>query len=78
MPKLNRWILAKKDCPAFSGELAKQLADLGANLGGGRFEICQVINVNAMNREKVIALLRQNGFTITDADEEGGHLRQSP
>lgn len=69
MPRLNRWILAKKDCPLFKGELAKQLADLGANLAAGSFEIRQVINVNAMNRERVIELLQQNGFTVTDADD---------
>jgi len=70
MPKLNRWIVAKKNCPLFKGELAKQISDLGANLAAGSFEIRQVINVNAMNREKVIELLQQNGFTVTDSDDE--------
>ena len=70
MPKLKRWITAKTSCPVFKGDLAKQLTELGANLADGHFEISQTIFVNAKNREKVIELLQQHGFTVEDSEEE--------
>lgn len=70
MPKLHRWIIAKKHCHTFSGDMVKELTDLGANLADGSCEIRQVIHVNAMNRERVIALLEQHGFSVVDTEED--------
>ena len=69
MPKLNRWITAKKTCPVFSPDLVKAITDLGGNLAGGNFEMKQVVNVNTSNHEKIIKLLEQNGYEVVNGDE---------
>jgi len=70
MPRLQRWIVARKIVPVFSTETAKKLTDLGANLGDGDFNLHQIVNVNFRNREKVIELLIADGFSVTDAEDE--------
>jgi hypothetical protein len=70
MPRLKQWIVARTSCPVFKGELARQLSEMGADLGDGHFETSQIVHVNHKNREKVIELLKQHGFTVEDVEKE--------
>lgn len=69
MPKLNRWIKATKKVPVFSHDLVESLTSLGVALAGGEFTIEQTLHVNPHNREKVIALLLENGYEVHEPGE---------
>jgi hypothetical protein len=70
MPKLKRWLKAKRTLPVFSHELQKALTQLGVNMAGSDHEISETICVNAQNRETVITLLERHGFVVEDIEHD--------
>lgn len=70
MPKLSRWIVARKMVAVFPQEVLKELVELGANLGGGWCQVHQHLHVNPENREKIIALLEAHGYRVDDVDRD--------
>jgi hypothetical protein len=74
MPKLHRWLKARKFLPVFSHQLQDELTALGVNMAGSDHEISETICVNAKNRETVIALLEQHGFIVEDIEHDPGSV----
>lgn len=70
MPKMSRWIVARKMVAVFPQEVLKELVELGANLGGGWCQVHQHLHVNPENREKVIALLEAHGYRVDDVSPD--------
>ncbi len=70
MPKLHRWLKAKKLLPVFSRALEDELTRLGVNIAGIDREISETVCVNAHNREAVIALLERHGFIVEDVEHD--------
>lgn len=73
MPKLSRWIVAKKMMHLFPTEVLQKLLSMGANIGGGWCEIHQHINVSPQNRDEVVAYLESLGYEVLDAEEYRAH-----
>ncbi len=73
MPKLSRWIVAKKMMHLFPTEVLQKLLAMGANIGGGWCEIHQHINVSPQNRDEVVAYLESQGYDVVDAEEYRAH-----
>ncbi|OGJ88129.1 MAG: hypothetical protein A2268_05025 [Candidatus Raymondbacteria bacterium RifOxyA12_full_50_37] len=69
MPKLHRFIKVKKEARFFEPHVSNALLQMGANLGDGKLEGFQVVNVNAKNRESVIKYLEENGYSIEDTEQ---------
>lgn len=70
MPKLKRWLKAKKNVQVFSRELLNELTRLNVSLAGSDHEISQTIHVNSKNREAVIELLEKNGYEVEDIEQD--------
>lgn len=69
MPKLERWLVASKVVDVLEPETARQIMELGGQIGGGWYEVHTHICVNQDNKERVEHLLEAQGLTITPASE---------
>ena len=69
MPKMQRWIVASKMVEVLDKELLEGILEAGGQIGGGWCEIHQHICVNCDNKERIEALLRERGFSITSPDD---------
>ena len=69
MPKLHRWLIASKSIEVLDRETFETIEALGGHVCGGWTEVHQHICVNKDNKEKIEALLQEQGFTISVPEE---------
>ncbi|MFH0919317.1 MAG: hypothetical protein V1913_03060 [Fibrobacterota bacterium] len=70
MPKLKRWIVVHRNMAVLTPDVRDRIVALGGNLASSKNEVSQTINVNGKNREAIIALLKENGYTVTESEDE--------
>ena len=69
MPRLVRWIVASRMLEVLDKETLRSVLDLGGRIGGGWCLVHQHICVNPENKERIERLLRDSGYTVSEAKE---------
>jgi hypothetical protein len=64
MPKCERWIVAQKMVEVLDSGTIKKILDMGGQIGGGWNRIHQHVCVNPDNKERIEALLHEQGFEV--------------
>lgn len=70
MPKLDRWLVASKMVVVFDAELLRGILDVGATIGGGWCQVHQHVCVNARNKERIEAMLKERGFDVAPVGDK--------